>query len=165
MPPKAAASELLPTESHFHSHSVRKREQGSVVAELALVLPLLLMLLMGIFWSERALMIHETITRAAREGARTATAPSCTLCGNTFYGQSYIQNSVIAPMLRVANLDPALVQNFTFTQGAVLNPGNTPTEVGTIVSFTYPMQFPLPFASVNVTTINIRTQVQMREEH
>ena len=68
-------------------------------------------------------------------------------------------------MLWVAHLDPAQVQNFTFTQGVVLNPGNTPTELGTVVSFTYPMQFPLPFASVNRTLINIRTQVQMREEH
>jgi TadE-like protein len=165
VPSNPAAGGFLQTEQHFPSRRARKREQGSVVAELAVVLPLLMMLLMGIFWTERALMIHETITRAAREGARVATAPSCTLCGNTFYGQSYIQNSVIAPMLWVAHLDPAQVQNFTFTQGVVLNPGNTPTELGTVVSFTYPMQFPLPFASVNRTLINIRTQVQMREEH
>ncbi|HSB74665.1 MAG TPA: TadE family protein [Terriglobales bacterium] len=143
----------------------RKRKQtGQAVVELALLLPVFMMLALGLFWAGRAFTIYEAITRAAREGARTATAPSCALCGNTFYDQTYIKTNVINPALKVAGLDPAQVQNFTFQQGVVLNPTSNPTEVGTVVSFTYPFQFYLPFTSLNLTQVNIFTQVQMRSE-
>ena len=142
----------------------KRRQAGQAVAELAVLLPVFLMLAMGLFWAGRAFSIYETITRAAREGARAATAPSCTLCGNAFYNQSYVQTNVINPALRAAGLNPAQVQNFTFQQNVVLNPTSNPTEVGTVVSFTYPFQFYLPFTSLNLTQVNIFTQVQMRNE-
>jgi hypothetical protein len=144
-----------------------KHEKGQAIAEMAVILPLLVMLVLGVFWAARAFSIYETITRAAREGARAAVAPSCALCGNAFYTESTIRTSFIDPALRVAHLDPNQVQNFTFQQGIVLNPNvsGNPTETGTVVSFTYPFQFPLPFTSVNLTQVNIRTQVQMGEEH
>ncbi|HEU5335919.1 MAG TPA: TadE family protein [Terriglobales bacterium] len=142
----------------------RRRQGGQAVAELAVLLPVFLMLAMGLLWMGRAFSIYETITRAAREGARAATAPSCALCGNTFYTQSYIKTNVINPALRVAGLDPTQVQNFTFQQNVVLNPTSNPTEVGTVVSFTYPFQFYLPFTSLNLTKVNLFTQVQMRNE-
>lgn len=143
----------------------KRRQAGQAVAELAVLLPVFLMLALGLFWAGRAFSIYETITRAAREGARVATAPSCTLCGNTFYNQSYIQNNVVNPALQAAGVNPLYVQNFNFQQDVVLNPTSNPTELGTIVSFTYPFQFYLPFTSLNLTTVNIFTQVQMREEH
>ena len=62
--------------------------------EMALALPLLLTLLIGIFWGSRAYNIYETITRAAREGARVAVAPSCATCGNTSPTSSTIQTAV-----------------------------------------------------------------------
>lgn len=142
----------------------RRRQGGQAVAELAVLLPVFLMLAVGLLWAGRAFSIYETITRAAREGARAATAPSCTLCGNAFYNQSYIQSNVINPALRVAGLDPSQVQNFTFQQNVVLNPASNPTEVGTVISFTYPFQFYLPFTSLNLTKVNLFTQVQMRNE-
>lgn len=155
---KSAARGLLPL------HGGKRRQAGQAVAELAVLLPVFLTLALGLFWAGRAFSIYETITRAAREGARVATAPSCTLCGNTFYNQSYIQTNVVNPALKAAGVDPQYVQNFNFQQDVVLNPTSNPTEVGTIVSFTYPFQFYLPFTSMNLTTVNIFTQVQMREE-
>lgn len=143
----------------------KRGQAGQAVAELAVLLPVFLTLALGVFWAGRAFSIYETITRAAREGARVATAPSCTLCGNAFYKQSYIRNNVVNPALQAAGVDPKNVQNFNFQQNVVLNPTSNPTELGTIVSFTYPFQFYLPFTSMNLTTVNIFTQVQMREEH
>ena len=51
---------------------------------MALILQVLLMLLIGLFWVGRACHVYGTITRAAREGARVAIAPSCGTCGNSF---------------------------------------------------------------------------------
>jgi hypothetical protein len=41
---------------------------------------------------------------------------------------------------------------------------STPAELGVSVSLTYPFKFNLPFTSVNLTTINISSAVQMRQE-
>ena len=157
-PPRAIRSEAKPP---------REKERGQAIAELAVILPVLMTLMMGVFWAGLAYSTYETITRAAREGARAATAPSCALCGNAFYSASDVQSNFINPALAAGHLDPSRVRNFTFQQGVVLNPNanGNPTEVGTVVSFTYPFQFPLPFTSVNLTQINIWTRVQMREEH
>jgi Flp pilus assembly protein TadG len=56
---------------------------GAEIAEAAIVLPLVFMLLLGIYWFGRAYNIYATITYAAREGARAATASSSATLGNT----------------------------------------------------------------------------------
>ena len=47
--------------SHF-----RDGQTGAELVEMAFVLPILLMLLLGIFYFARAYNIYETMTRAAR---------------------------------------------------------------------------------------------------
>src|SRR5215470_4579634 len=69
--------------ARFLLRTVSHDDSGAEVFELALVLPVLLMLVLGIFWIGRAYNVYETITRAAREGARYAVLPSCATCGNT----------------------------------------------------------------------------------
>lgn len=46
--------------------------KGQALVEMAIVLPLLLLLVMGIFEFGRAMYIKNTLTHAARAGARTA---------------------------------------------------------------------------------------------
>ena len=48
------------------------REQGSAAVEFALLLPVLLLIVFGIIDFGRALNAQETLTQAAREGARLA---------------------------------------------------------------------------------------------
>jgi hypothetical protein len=48
------------------------KSQGSVLIELALTLPLLLLIVFGIFEFGRAMYIKNTLNSAAREGARRA---------------------------------------------------------------------------------------------
>ena len=50
--------------------------RGSEIAEAAAVLPLMFMILIGIFWFGQAFSIYGTITRAAQDGARAAAAPA-----------------------------------------------------------------------------------------
>jgi Flp pilus assembly protein TadG len=147
-------------------------ERGVEVLEAALVLPILLTLLLGMFWLGRAYNIYQTITRAAREGARFALAPSCATCGNSFPSDDEVK-TIINNALSVASMDstkvsPAIIilppQPRTGSQ--VLNPSDPPSNQveGVVVSFGYPMTLYIPFTTLNATTITITTQVQMRKE-
>src|SRR5258708_34567542 len=61
--------------------NLRQRgERGAELVEMAFALPILLTLLLGIIWFARAYNIYETMTRAAREGARVAAGPACSAC-------------------------------------------------------------------------------------
>jgi hypothetical protein len=92
--------------------------QGSEIAEAAVVLPVLFLLLFSIYWFGKAFSIYGTINHAAREGARTAAVPACASCDAvcTWQGSdlpcdaaviSAVNNALIA-----AHLDPTLAQPF-----------------------------------------------------
>jgi len=49
-----------------------RKERGAVAVEMAIVLPLLLLILLGIIEFGRALNVQVSLTQAAREGARYA---------------------------------------------------------------------------------------------
>ena len=48
----------------------RRQERGAALVEMALVLPLLIMLLLGIFAAARGWQVHNVLDHAAREAAR-----------------------------------------------------------------------------------------------
>jgi Flp pilus assembly protein TadG len=146
-----------------------KDEAGAELLEAALILPVLLMLLLGIIAFGRAWNTYQTITRAAREGARMAVLTPCavsTYCsGATNYTATDIWNNFINPSLQAANLDPTKVQNPSIKYVWIDASDVPPYICGIQVSFTYPYTFLLPFTSVNATTINLSTAVQMRLEN
>ncbi|MGA9801167.1 MAG: TadE/TadG family type IV pilus assembly protein [Terriglobales bacterium] len=144
---------------------------GAEIAEAAVILPLLFMLLFGIMWFARAFNIYTTINRAARQGALVAATNNCATCGNTAPTQAYIQTNVVNPILTAAHLDPAQVQNFTVTQNVVLNPGSPQIEIGTVVSMQYPYNFKMnglsccPPALTPITTgVTMTATAQARQE-
>src|SRR5438309_8583542 len=69
-------------------------DRAQEIAEAAVVLPLTMMLLLGIYWFGRVYNIYGTITHAAREGARIATAPTCAMCGNVATTQDQVADRV-----------------------------------------------------------------------
>jgi hypothetical protein len=144
---------------------------GAEIAEAAVVLPLLFMLLFGIMWFARAFNIYATVNRAAREGALVAAAPNCATCGNAFRNSAYIQANVVNPILNASHLDPGQVQNFNVQWNVILNPGSPLIEHGTVVSLDYPYNFKLngisccpPTLSPITTGVTIRAQAQARQE-
>jgi TadE-like protein len=144
---------------------------GAEIAEAAVVLPLLFMLLFGIMWFARAFNIYTTINRAARQGALAAAANNCATCGNIAPTQAYIQTNVVNPILTAAHLDPGQVQNFTVTPNVILNPGSPLIEYGTVVSLQYPFNFKLngisccpPTLSPITTGIVMTAQAEARRE-
>jgi Flp pilus assembly protein TadG len=78
---------------------------GAEIAEAAAVLPVMFMILIGIFWFGQAFSIYGTITRAAQDGARAAVAPTCTTCSSTnnpsANAYSAIQSAMVSAHLNV----------------------------------------------------------------
>ena len=86
--------------------SALREEGGQEIAEAALVLPILFLVLLAIFWFGRAFNIAGTAERAARQGIQTATQLLCASCGNTASTNAQIVASV-SSVLQNDHLDPA----------------------------------------------------------
>jgi TadE-like protein len=88
-----------------------RRSQGSEIAEFAMVLPILFLLLIGIYWAGQAFRIYGAMTNAARDGARAAVNPACTTCS----GIDPTQNAwlVIQNDLQAAHINPNVLQQPT----------------------------------------------------
>ena len=88
--------------------------RGTELAEAAVVLPLVLVMLIAVFWFGQAFRIYDTITHAAREGARAAVAPVCATCpaATSKLGNTPTQNVVAAVnnALIAAHLDPSQIK-------------------------------------------------------
>lgn len=162
-------------------------DRGAEIAEAAAVLPLMFMILLGIFWFGQAFSIYGAITRAAEDGARAAAAPYCTTCTTGNSPATNAVNAVNAALL-ASKLDPSQIQapsrTPTFTactrgsntclsgsnvcvQGPVqLSNTSSGTGVcGMSVSFRYPFQFWLPFTSLNKQRILINASARVRMEN
>ena len=164
---------------------------GAEVAEAALVLPFVFMLLLGIIWFGRAFNMYSTITQAAQQGAITAARSSCVTCGNKNSSDTTIDDS-IAAVLEASSLEPEQISG-SATPGLLpcpppappgggckqhkkiwvcrpvhLNPpvgSSEPLQCGSVVSFQYPFQFYLPFTSLNMQKIVLSAQAQSRMEN
>lgn len=141
--------------------------RGAELFEMALMLPVLLMLLIGMVWMGRAFNLYQTLTRATREGARAATAPSCATCGNGFPNDSVVEG-VVKDVLSAASVDvtnPSLT--ISINRDQVLNPGD-PIKYqisGVIVTVVYPIDLIIPFTPLNAQTISISSTARMRQEY
>lgn len=168
--------------------------RGTEIAEAAAVLPLMFMILLGIFWFGQAFTIYGAITRAAQEGARAGSLPYCTTCSTaTTLAQSEsnaaaaVQAAMVASRLdpnqaRYPVPPPALTDCFDGTakqcssggnsnlciQAPVLltDPATSATGLcGMSVSFQYPFQFWLPFTSLNKQRVWILASARVRMEN
>jgi Flp pilus assembly protein TadG len=162
--------------------------EAAEIAEAALVLPLLFTFILGIIWFGRAFNIYSTIAHAAQEGAITAARPTCATCGNGFPANGTVETAVL-DVLAASSLDrtqilapsPALAptacpapypttpqcnttsNNITICRAALLNPqaNSGPAQCGTIVSFRYPFQLPIPLTSTNSVVMTAEAQSRM----
>jgi hypothetical protein len=162
--------------------------RGAEIAEAAAVLPLMFMILLGIFWFGQAFSIYGAITRAAQEGARAGAAPYCATCSGANSAATNAVNAVTTALL-ASKLDPTQTRSplptpaFTACLGASSSCSVTSTQVcvqapvllkdsgaaagvcGMSVSFQYPFQFWLPFTSLNKQKIWITASARVRMEN
>jgi len=86
---------------------------------------------------------------------------------------SSVENAVLNS-LTASSIDTTKVQvpsgcsgnlssKICYQRDVTLNPGDTPTELGVVVSLNYPVTFQIPFVGSFSPTIT--TQAQMREEN
>jgi hypothetical protein len=166
--------------------------RGAEIAEAAAVLPLVFMMLLGIFWFGQAFSIYGAITRAAQEGARAGAVPYCATCTGTNSLPQYATNAVntIQSDLLASNLDPTQAQ-YPATPPVFISCGasspacnggastnfcvQAPVQLenlvlggtgvcGVSVSFRYPFQFWLPFTTLNKQQIWISASARVRME-
>ncbi len=158
-----------------------EKERGAEILEFALILTGLMVLTLGLISFSRAYNVYQTITRAAREGARVAVLPSSVYDGNTYIGNNGTYTSpdspiflnYIKPALEAANLNPNACSSSSQTnciadyneQVKWLNPSDTDKQCGIVISFVYPYQLDVPFTTLGLTTLQLHTEVQMRLEN
>src|SRR6476660_1270436 len=87
-------------------------ESGQELAEAAIVLPILFLILLGIFWFGRAFNVGSTIDRAAREGVKAAGRPTCATCTNALLPPSQVVAQV-ASVLSADNLYISRVKSYS----------------------------------------------------
>jgi Flp pilus assembly protein TadG len=124
--------------------------EGSEIAEAALVLPVVFLLLLGIIWFGRAFNIYSTITQAAQQGAITAARPACATCsatggwnGTDFPNDTTVDNKIDAVM-QASSIDPTQIPANS----------NPPTPVSCVNP-------PTPVTCSNTSNITICRQVQL----
>lgn len=88
-----ACSFMVRTSSVGSASRIPSRRRGAAVVELAVALPFLVVLVMGIAEVGRAIMVTQTLTNAAREGARRATITGGTDASCTTSVTNYLSNS------------------------------------------------------------------------
>lgn len=163
--------------------------RGAEIAEAAAVLPVMFMVLLGIFWFGQAFSIYGAITRAAQEGARAGSAPQCSTCGlSTTAASLTAATNAVNNALIASKLDPTLAQaptrpTFTACANAVssvqcgsnggaciqlpvqlLTNAQGGGDCGVSVYFQYPFRFWLPFTAVDNQRIWLTASASARME-
>jgi hypothetical protein len=96
---------------------------GQSLLEFALVLPLLLVLVMGLFDLGRAIFYYSVLNNAAREGARTATVqkdclykavPGSDVCGENYLDTSYPVINCNNPQSQASTIICEKIENTLF---------------------------------------------------
>ena len=98
--------------THNLFHRFVEETHGAEIAEAAAVLPLMFMVLLGIFWFGQAFSIYGAITRAAQQGALAGSyAPNCSTCGvDTLPPRRTNAVNAVQAALIGSKLDPNLAQ-------------------------------------------------------
>ncbi|HYM79714.1 MAG TPA: TadE/TadG family type IV pilus assembly protein [Candidatus Dormibacteraeota bacterium] len=170
-----------------------RETRGAEIAEAAAVLPIMFMMLLGIFWFGQAFSIYGALTRAAQDGARAGSLPYCATCNGNNTLSAYATNAANAVQndLLASKLNPSLAQypspqpsliscstsaSVTCSAGAstqfciqapiqLTNTGLGATGLcGISVSMRYPYRFWLPFTSINQQTIWISASARVKME-
>jgi Flp pilus assembly protein TadG len=161
--------------------------EGSEIAEMAMVLPVMFFVFLGIFWVGRMYNIYATVNQAARAGARVAAQSACVTCS----ASTATVDDAVKTVLQADHLDPTKITapnpapsvtnclpltavctptttyNVTVCQNVLLSAATvSPQECGVLVEFTYHLdlrQIAIPWAGV-LPSPQIAARAQMRVE-
>ncbi len=109
----------------------QKNDRGAALIEMALTMPLLLLLSVGVFEFGRAFQTWQVLTNATREGARVASLPGTSDTAVSTRVQEY---------LAAGQLPSASFSSILITRDVVISIGGTDTS-GSRVTVNYPFEF------------------------
>jgi Flp pilus assembly protein TadG len=129
-----------------------KNERGSALIEVALTLPLLLLVAAGIFEFGRAYQTQQVLTNAVREGARVAVLPNQPTGAAATRVTTYLTNG----QLPNAGTATVTVTPTTISIGGTTTPGSR-------VTVNYPFSFMVlqPVARLVVGSSNLGSALTM----
>jgi Flp pilus assembly protein TadG len=134
--------------------------------EVALTLPLVLLVSVSIFEFGRAYQTWQVLTNAAREGARVAVLPGATASQVQARVQQYMNDGALDPnSIAAATVTPDFNQTVSI--------GGAATASASLVTITYPFQFivmnPVAQLVVNGSTVGspftMTVSAKMRNEN
>ena len=170
---------------------VADESSGQEIAEVAVVLPLLMLMILAIVLFGRAFNVYTTITQAAREGARLGLSSSCALCGNAASTAAQIDAQVVqslqASHISTSGILPntpnpapsggacpggmgstTTTHNINVYTNAQLSKAGDPVACGVVVSFKYPYTVnlfdPVQFVTKSYS-LQLIADVQMQGEN
>lgn len=125
---------------------IRTRERGAMLMELALLLPLLVLIVMLVLEGSRLVRTHQVLNNAAREGARLSVQQENS--GNT----PDIASEVVT--YATQNGVPITTGNVTINQAATIpTPSGISMSASVVtVNYTYTMNYLSVFAWLGVPT-------------
>lgn len=138
-------------------------ERGAALLETAITMPLILLVMVGIFEFGRAYQTYQVVTNAAREGARVAVLPNTTV--------EDVQSRVRA-YLRAGQLGSADLASVAVNQNMTMSIGATNASAS-VVTVSYPFSFMMlnsiarlvvPNARVGEAPFALSASAQMRNE-
>ena len=138
----------------------RLGDAGQALIEVAIALPILLALLVGIFEFARAYNIQQVITNAAREGAREGVLPPDGLVASEARARPRVNDRLDDANISIASRTVTFACSGTCTTGAAVT-------VGVDVSYTFVFIGPvlsLFSSGVDPGTITLRSTATMRKE-
>ena len=127
-------------------------ERGAALIEVALTLPLLLLVAAGIFEFGRAYMTQQVLTNAVREGARVAVLPNQPSGAAETRVTTYMTNG----QLPNAGIATVSVTPTTISLGGTTTPGSRVT-----VSYPFSFMVPQPVARLVVGSATVGTALTM----
>jgi Flp pilus assembly protein TadG len=111
-----------------------RSERGAAIIEMAVTMPLLLLISFGIFEFGRAFQYWQVLTNAAREGARVAVLPGTNDTAVQERVQAYLDGGGLAAPESPATVGVDIARNTQISIG-------TGTASASTVTVTYPFEF------------------------
>src|SRR5262245_56661742 len=142
-------------------------EAGTVIVEAAFTLLTLLIILFGIMEAGRFFQVQETLTNAAREGARVAIAPltqttNLASCGSGGPIQTAVQNYLAGASIKNATIT---CETIRYSDGAVIGtyPAACTEACGTRVTVSSDYQI-MTISMFSPLSMTLRGKALMRNE-
>ena len=147
--------------AHLTSRRRIRSESGNAVLELALTLPLLLVVVMGIFDFGFMFQQYELVTNAAREGARVGVLPNYASADAIARAQQYLSSAGITCT------SPTCTVTAPVSSTSFGSPAKTVNQITVTVSYVYTYRWIGPILNLigsSLGTVTLQGVSVMRVE-